>query len=55
MRRYVQRDLRHCRLAVCTEVGPLHRSNVLETQYRKVMLPLILLRRLDCVLETFGL
>jgi hypothetical protein len=25
MRRYVQRDLRRCRLAVCTEVGHLHR------------------------------
>ena len=34
MRRYVQRGLRHCRLAVCTEVGPLRRSNVLESEWR---------------------
>src|SRR3977135_4402479 len=34
MRRYVQRDLRRCQLAVCTEVGDLHRSNVLESEWR---------------------
>jgi hypothetical protein len=36
MRRYVQCDLHRCRLVVCTEVGHLHRSNVLESEWRPV-------------------
>jgi len=36
MRRYVERDLRRCRLEVCTEVGCLPRPHALAIQWRIV-------------------